>query len=174
MSTVTRKRFVMITVFAAIGALVVLLLYLLAPGPAIDPIEGIVGADIDGGPESFTIEGYAREPLAPGESAALDLAITNPHGVAISVSDLDVTVRDVSAPNSDDLHPCTLGDFTVDQVSNDLDLNLAANAKSALSSLGLPESLWPRVGMLDRAVNQDGCKGASVTLEYVASGTLEK
>jgi hypothetical protein len=30
------------------------------------------------------------------------------------------------------------------------------------------------VGMLNRSVNQDGCKGASLTLAYTASGTLER
>jgi hypothetical protein len=36
--------------------------------------------------------------------------------------------------------------------------------------MDLADESWPAVGMVDRPVNQDGCKGASVTLRYEASG----
>ena len=83
-----------------------------------------------------------------------------------------VRVRGVSAPNAEHAHPCTLDDFTVDQVSSGIKITLAARATSTLSSLGLPRATWPAVGMLERSVDQDGCKGASLTLGYAASGTL--
>lgn len=67
---------------------------------------------------------------------------------------------------------CAVDDFAVGQASNRV-ITLAARSASTLSSLDLARRTWPRVGMPNRSVNQDGCKGASVTLDYTASGRLE-
>jgi len=125
-----------------------------------------------GSTPSFTIQGNATQPISPGAGASLDLKLTNPHDVPMSVTDLRVTVQKVSAPNADVDHPCAVGDFTVGQASSSIPITVAAHATSALSSLGLARTSWPHVGMLDRSTNQDGCKGASLTLGYAASGTL--
>jgi hypothetical protein len=124
--------------------------------------------------EPFTIAGDAAEPNSPGVMVPLDLEFMNPHDAALSVTDLSVTVRDVSAPNADNLHPCTAGDFAVAQVSSSLAITVAGRATSTLTSLGVPRASWPQVAMIDRPVNQDGCKGASLALAYTASGTLER
>jgi hypothetical protein len=121
---------------------------------------------------SFTIAGSATESISPGVKAPLDLKLTNPHDFPMSVTDLRVTVQKVSAPNADNARPCSIGDFAVGQASSKITITVAARATSALSSLGLARAAWPQVGMLDRSVNQDGCKGASLTLGYAASGTL--
>jgi hypothetical protein len=121
---------------------------------------------------SFTIRGDAAGRISPGVMAPLDLWLTNPHDVPMSVAGLLVTVQGVSAPNADATHPCTVSDFSVDQVSRGLKMTVAARGTSALSSLGLARASLPAVGMLKRSVNQDGCKGASLTLGYAASGTL--
>jgi hypothetical protein len=124
------------------------------------------------GLSSFTISGSTAKPVSPGVMAPLDLIFTNPNDVAMSVTDLSVTVRKVSAPNADDAHPCVVGDFTVAKASGSIKITVAARATSALSSLGLARATWPHVGLLDGPANQDGCKGASLTLGYAASGTL--
>lgn len=134
--------------------------------------EGTRGADAAASSGSFSIGGVAATPISPGVMAPLDLIFTNPHDVPMSVADLSVTVRKVSAPNADDAHPCAVGDFTVGKASSGIKITVAARATSALSGLGLPRATWPQVGMLDRPANQDGCKGASLTLGYAASGTL--
>ena len=121
---------------------------------------------------SFTIKGDAARLISPGVMAPLDLSLTNPNNVSMSVAGLIVTVQRVSAPNADAAHPCTVGDFTVNQVSRGLKVTVAARGTSALSSLGVARASLPAVGMLKRSVNQDGCKGASLTLGYAASGTL--
>ena len=90
------------------------------------------------------------------------------------VTGLSVRVQKVSAPNADDAHPCAIADFTVGQASSSIKITVAAGATSTLSSLGLTRATMPQVGMLDRPANQDGCKGASLTLAYTASGTLDK
>jgi hypothetical protein len=55
----------------------------------------------------------------------------------------------------------------------DFQITLPAQTAKNLSSLDLPAEQWPQVGLLERPVNQDGCKGASLTLGYAADGTLQ-
>jgi len=100
--------------------------------------------------------------------------MTNPHDVAMSVTDLRVRVQKLSAPNADPARPCPLGDFVVVQASSSRKITLAPRSARTLSGLGIPRASWPTVGMFNRPVNQDGCKGASLTLSYSGSGTLEK
>ena len=173
MSNVARRRH---GLWAALAVLWIVLLLRLV---ACDPIAGgtEAGKGTGGGApaasKSFTIDGDAAYPISPGVRAPLDLVFTNPHDLAMSVTDLRVTLRGVRAPNADDGHPCAIGDFSVDQASSRLAFSLASRSTSKLSSLGIPRAKQPQVGMLNRSVNQDGCKGASLTLRYTASGTLE-
>jgi hypothetical protein len=173
MSNVARKRNAL---WLALAVLWVVLLFRLV---ACDPISGGTdagkgtGGARPGASRSFTIEGEAAAPISPGIRAPLDLELTNPNDVAMSVTDLRVTVRAVSAPNADDSHPCAVGDFAIDQARSRLEVTLTTRSTSTLSNLGIPRATLPQVGMLNRPVNQDGCKGASLTLGYTASGTLE-
>jgi len=82
-----------------------------------------------------------------------------------------VAVVVIHAPRADADHPCSAADFQVRELSGGGVLRLAHDSVNTLSGLKLPTANWPAVGMLNRPVNQDGCKGASVTLEYEASGT---
>ena len=132
------------------------------------------GAEVANSSRSFTIRGDAANPISPGLMAPLDLTFTNRHNGPVAVTDLRVTVRGVSAPNADDAHPCAVGDFAVDQASNDLSITVPARGTSTLSGLDLSWAKWPQVGMVERSVNQDGCKGASLTLVYAATGTLDQ
>jgi hypothetical protein len=45
-----------------------------------------------------------------------------------------------------------------------------ANSTRTLTQLGVPQSQWPTVQMLDSG-NQDGCKTASVNLQYSGNAT---
>lgn len=178
MSNVAHKRFVRRRALALLAALVLLIGILVLPLLGSGQNAGTAAADGTGGAglkvssAFFTIEGNATEPISPGVRAPLDLKLTNPHEVPMSVTDLSVRVQKVSAPNADDAHPCAIADFTVGQASDSIKIIVAARATSTLSSLGLARATWPQVGLLERSVNQDGCKGASLTLGYAASGTL--
>ncbi|MDX6372101.1 MAG: hypothetical protein QOD98_1089, partial [Nocardioidaceae bacterium] len=44
-----------------------------------------------------------------------------------------------------------------------------AGTAGTLSSFDVPSAALPHVAMLDRSVNQDGCKGATVNLTYTIS-----
>jgi hypothetical protein len=121
----------------------------------------------------FGIEGDTIEPLSPGTTVRVDLTMTNPHEVAMAVSGLTITVDRVTAPRADRLHLCSVDDFTVEQPGDRLHVTLPAEASRSLSGLGVDRQQWPEVGMVDRPRNQDGCKGALVTLSYTGSGTLQ-
>jgi hypothetical protein len=95
----------------------------------------------------------------------------NPHPQALSVKDLTVTVQELEAPNASASFPCTVDDFAVTQYTGRTKFVVAALQTISLSGLRIPLVQWPEVGMHNTPVNQDGCKGATVTLHYTASGT---
>jgi hypothetical protein len=151
--------------------LALLLLYLVSCDSRIrGALDGHGEAGLD--EVSFAIGGNTTEAFSPGRMVGLDLEMTNPHDVPMMVTDLAITVRAVSAPRADRAHPCSVADFAVEQPRGGLPLTVPARTTTSFSSLGVEEGLWPRVGMLDRPVNQDGCKAASLTLVYSGSGTL--
>jgi hypothetical protein len=172
MNSVVRKRYVFRWVLTGLAAV---LLWSLAAGGLMHGTTGAGGGTgsthVEESSASFIIDGNAAGLISPGVKASLDLKFTNPHDFGMSVTDLSVTMRKVSAPNADIVHPCAIGDFAVDQAAISLEITLAARSASTLSNLGIPATKWPHVGMLNRAVNQDGCQGAGLTLDFTASGT---
>jgi hypothetical protein len=173
MRNINRKRSVPLYVIAVLG--LGLLVRLVSCGPETatpDPAGGTGSGGLVGAPDAFTITGNASVPISPGVMTPLDLNFTNRNDVALSITELSVTVRQISAPNADGAHPCTVDDFTVQQASPGLRIIVAGEATSTFSDLGLAREGWPYAGMLNRSVNQDGCKGASLTLDYTAAGTL--
>ena len=67
---------------------------------------------------------------------------------------------------------CTAADFTVRQYAGSYPLTVPARAQNAsLTSLGVPTSALPTVAMLNKAGNQDVCKGVTVALAYTGSAT---
>lgn len=115
---------------------------------------------------TFTIGGSLAEPLAPGRVLALDLVLTNAHLHALQIGHLAIRVASVRAPQADAAHPCTTADFAVAPFSGAYGFTLRAGTTTRLSSLGIPSPHWPRVAMLNRSHNQDGCKGARLTLSF--------
>jgi hypothetical protein len=109
--------------------------------------------------------------LLPAQPKPLNLALTNPNSTALSVGSLTVSVQSVSAPHATATLPCTAGDFSVTQFSGAYPLAVPASATLRLSDLGIPSSQWPQVLIIDRPSNQDGCKGATVTLAYSGTAT---
>lgn len=64
----------------------------------------------------FTISGDLAEPVFPGDSAPLDLSITNPLDTDLAVSRLLVEIDAVDAPNATASNPCEVDDFAVVQL----------------------------------------------------------
>ncbi|WP_309710170.1 hypothetical protein [Pseudolysinimonas sp.] len=133
---------------------------------------GNAEAVADRPPESFTISGDLAEPAYPGGSAPLNLSISNPLDVDLAVSQFLVEIDAVDAPNATDLLPCDVHDFSVEQLSWHDELIVGAGTTVSLADLDVLTEHWPRVLMLDTASNQDGCKGASVSLAYSAAGRI--
>ena len=120
----------------------------------------------------FSISGNLSGPLAPGVTRPLDLTLTNPNKKQISVTNLTVTVQSVVRTSYAVSHnqPCGLADYKVTQYGGSYPLTVPGSGSASLSGLGIPSSGWPKVAMLDTATNQDGCKGATLTLAYSGSG----
>ncbi len=120
----------------------------------------------------FTISGNLPGVLAPGLSSTLDLTLANPNKKPLSVTNLTVTVKTVTRTAYAVSHnqPCTTADYAVTQYSGSYPLTVPGNGSASLSSLGVSTSARPKVSMLNTAVNQDGCKGATLTLAYSGSG----
>jgi hypothetical protein len=115
----------------------------------------------------FTISGNLSGLLAPGKSLPLDLTLSNPNKKSLSVTNLTVTVQSVTRTSS---LPCTSADYAVTQYSGPYPLIVPGSGSASLSSLRVASSAWPKVAMLDTTTNQDGCKGATLTLAYSGSG----
>ncbi len=125
---------------------------------------------ISRGGKPFSISGNLADPLAPGLSKPLNLTISNPNNSALAVTNLTVTVQSVTK-RSGETRPCTTADYAIAQYSGPYPLSVAKNAGASLSGLGVASTNWPQVRMLDTASNQDGCKGAVLTLAYSGSGS---
>lgn len=123
---------------------------------------------VDKGGRPFTISGSVTG-LAPGLSQPLNLTLSNPNKKALSVSNLGVTITQVTRAAGVTM-PCGTGDYAVTQYAGPYPVTVPANGSISLSQLTVPSSVWPKVTMLNRPVNQDGCKGARLTLTYSGSG----
>jgi hypothetical protein len=122
-------------------------------------------------PEAFTIAGSVSVALTPGTGQRLDLTLTSFESFDLSVSSLAVEVSSVSAPESDPSHACGTDDFSVQQFSGAPGFTLPAMSTVSLSALGFEASELPLVSMLNRPVNQDGCKAASFSLAFSGTAT---
>jgi len=122
-------------------------------------------------PTNFTISGDLQTPLIPGSSAPLDLALTNPGPADVAITDLSVSVTGVSAPQESASFPCSTDDFEVSQFSGGYGFTLASSSTARLSELGFTGEQWPEVAMVNHPMNQNGCKGASLTLSFAGTAT---
>ncbi len=120
---------------------------------------------------TFDVSGTVSGLLAPGVSRSVDLLISNPNNKGIAVNNLTVAISQVvrtPAAVAANL-PCTTADYTLAQYSGTYPLTVAPGSRS-FSSLGVPESKWPHITMLDTSQLQDGCKGATVRLTFSGTG----
>lgn len=172
MSTTTGKFVVALAVLGVAVAIlnVLFVIWILTARPGSGDGHTVLGSPA----ETFAITGSLSEPIEPGVLVPLDLEIFNPHEVPMTISDLSVTVESVTAPNATTLHPCSVDDFDVEQMVSTTDVTIGARATSSLEELDVSNVDLPKVGMLNTSANQDGCKGASLTLTYSASGRFEQ
>jgi hypothetical protein len=122
--------------------------------------------------KAFAIGGNLSGALAPGISRPLDLTLTNPNKKPISVTNLTVTVQSVTRTPYATTHnlPCGPADYKVTQYGGTYPLTVPGAGSTSLSGLGISQSAWPQVAMLNTSANQDGCKSATITLAYSGAG----
>lgn len=113
------------------------------------------------------ITGTVQEVLSPGVSSPIVLRFTNPNRHKVRMRRVMVTITRVVAPHADAAHPCTAADFQVQQMPRWL-LRIPKRRTVDLTTLGVPTPSWPHLAMRNLPVNQDGCKGAQLTLKYKA------
>lgn len=120
--------------------------------------------------QEFTINGDGSSPLYPGGAATkINLGFTNPNAVSLQMtSPLTVAIQSVTAPNATVQHPCSTSDYAVTQYTGSYPFTIPPGS-STLSSIGISNTLWPTVRMVESGHNQNGCAGASVTVTYTAS-----
>ena len=73
-----------------------------------------------------------------------------------------VTITGITAPQASAEHPCTRADFRVRPMRAGV-LVLPGDSFTSLVRLGVPSWRWPHLKMLNRPVNQDGCKERHVS-----------
>jgi hypothetical protein len=113
----------------------------------------------------LSISGNVDSPLYPGAApVAIDTSLRNPYSYSLSVSRITLRVRAVRAPQSRQGFTCTTADFTTSNYAGKS--FTAPPGVSALSRDHVPRAQWPAISMVDRPVNQDGCKGATLQLAY--------
>lgn len=135
-----------------------------------EKLTGDRNPDNVGASAPVAISGDAGAAMRPGTMVPLDLELDNPNDFAITIDQISVTVREIDAPRVVAGRPCGATDFELRNLHQDVVLTIDARSASSLSDLDLSSRQWPGVGMLNRAVNQDGCRGASLTLTYEARG----
>ena len=102
--------------------------------------------------------------LYPGAAAVpLNLVFTNSHPAPITVQSVTVSVTGTSAGG------CAAANFSVSQQLRATP-TVPAGATASLQQLGVDQSDWPQLRMLD-AGNQDVCRNASVSLTYAGTAT---
>jgi hypothetical protein len=138
-----------------------------------DSWEGQGTADKGGLSAAFQIDGDASETISPGVSVPLDLRFMNPHEEPLTVTHLNVTIRRLTTPGADASHPCSMSDFTLTQMPRSVTIVLPPASTTSLRDLKIPRADRPQVGMVSKAVNQDGCRGAQLKLGYSAFGSLD-
>ena len=118
---------------------------------------------------SVLVNGSVTGVVAPGQSRPIDMRLANPFGFPISVSAMSVAIARITPAREDPQRPCTSRDFTIRSYSGP-PIRLARKAIVLLSDSRVPPAAWPQLVMADRPANQDGCKGARLSLSFRAAG----
>jgi hypothetical protein len=121
---------------------------------------------------AFDIDGDATGPISPGIRVPIELSFINRHPTPMTISRLRVSIQDLTTPAATLDRPCSLDDFELTQVAETAEWTVPAGTTLGLRQSGMPLTEWPQVAMRNRQVNQDGCKGATLTLGYKAHGVL--
>ena len=128
-----------------------------------------------------TSPGYPRAPRCGSPGTLADGSDPGPRGAdqaglhqhrarqLATVRRVGIRIIRIDAPRADTALPCSRTDFRIRQMPNRT-LLLPRRQATDLAKLGVPLRAWPRLKLRNRPGNQDGCKGARLTLGYRAYG----
>lgn len=131
----------------------------------------VVQLHVQASRKTFSLSGNLGAPLTPGATIPLNLSIANPNNKILALSSLSVSITGITRTQAAVAAalPCTAADYLVTNYSGQYPLAVPVGS-SSLQSLGIAPALWPQIAMLDTAMNQDGCKGATLQLAYSGAG----
>ena len=131
----------------------------------------VVQLNVQSSKKNFTISGNLGTQLTPGATVPLNLSVANPNNKSLALSGLSVSITGITRTQAAAAAalPCTASDYVVTNYAGSYPLTVPVGS-SSLQSLGIAPALWPKIAMLDTAVNQDGCKGATLQLAYSGVG----
>jgi hypothetical protein len=115
--------------------------------------------------DGVRITGNVAVPLSPGVAAPITVRFTNSYPRSVAMQRVRVSIASISAPHADATHRCTRMDFEIHQMPRRT-LHVPARRAVDLTALGIPVASWPTLAMRNLPYNQDGCKGATVTLHF--------
>jgi hypothetical protein len=126
------------------------------------------GTPVDG---SFRITGNVEGLLAPGVMRPVNVSFTNPWDFRITVSALQITVRDTTFSGGA-VNPWCRGSANL-LVIRPLGAQpqIPPHRTRSLAQLGVPQSQWPVVYMPNLPTNQDACKNTTFSLRYSGTAT---
>jgi len=137
-----------------------------APVP-VPPVPGL----------GYTISGKVSGLHPTGSATPIDVTFDNPnHGNGgtgvngVRLATLTVAITTINTPNRSASRPCGTSDFVVLPYSGAP--FYIPQGSSSLSTLipPIPPDRWPSIRLIDApTANQDGCKGATVTLSYTGA-----
>jgi hypothetical protein len=116
------------------------------------------------------VTGAAQGQLRPGASAPIVLRFQNPNRHKVQMKRVRVKISEIVAPHADAAHPCTKADFAIRQMPRRTLLRVPARRTIDLAAMRVPATDWPVLTMLNRPLNQDGCKDAQLKLKFKARG----
>jgi hypothetical protein len=101
--------------------------------------------------------------LYPGATRKMDLVVTNPNPVPISIERGGVAITiSTTRPGCPSSVNFTVAQGLTTRVS------VPAHATRSLSELGVPRADWPSIAMVETHANQDACEGGRLDFHFRA------
>jgi hypothetical protein len=117
------------------------------------------------GGQNFTVGGSLTSPLYPGTSQPLNLIFTNPGSSPITIPRGGISASHITITSN--ARGCASSNFAVTQgLTSAVTVPADRRIPASLSALGVPQSDWPVIEMIETNTNQDACQGARLTLTY--------
>ena len=155
-SILKRRSTKLIAVIAVLGLAAAAYAYWTTSG------DGAGTANTDAAAGAVTITGDTVNGLAPGRTVALTGTIVNPNDYDVRVSNLQIDSIAVDAAHLG--AGCTLANYSFSNTPVAVNATLQETNAGTTDEVAFPTGLT--VTMLETGVNQNACKGATISVDY--------